>query len=391
MKRTELLDTYQVAGDDKFRLADAVSNLAKGTVIYKIPGKELTWYCKTDNGEDMGIKACPANPMAKGSGAFVKLSAFDAPNSPTKNWGKELWEESLSSGRLWVSFNDKQGKMKFLPVTGRIGSDFALLGITGPCAQNYTYHLLGLVSECLQDKVITLVCRKSDDVEKVISMRSDSYMYIPQDEAYGLASELGGKLKGYTVTNFETVALYEFPKEAVTAKYGNRTANFSPYIRYSTSDAGENALSFELGWSYNNHTVFLASGSNHVSRIHRGVWDESVKAYIKEGCDGLKTKFTVLRDKMDELSKITVSHENIGNVVKNLCHDVKVIGKKVIEAFVTSVSEMFYSDATAAEIILAMYEVQDTNDRLRDLSDAQKVTLKHQLGEMPYKRIRQYI
>jgi hypothetical protein len=38
-----------------------------------------------------------------------------------------------------------------------------------------------------------------------------------------------------------------------------------------------------------------------------------------------------------------------------------------------------------------MIEAQDDSEILKDLSDGQKITLQHKLGEAPYQRIRQNI
>ena len=106
----------------------------------------------------------------------------------------------------------------------------------------------------------------------------------------------------------------------------------------------------------------------------------------------LKDKFTILADRMNELSTITVLNENIERVVKNLCSDAKITGKAIQEAFMSHVANEFAgTDATAAEIVITMIEAQNINPVLCDLSDIQKGALQHKLGEIPYQRIRQKI
>ena len=165
-----------------------------------------------------------------------------------------------------------------------------------------------------------------------------------------------------------------------------------PYIRYTTSDAGDSSCSFALGWEINGRSVFLASGDHRVFRTHRGEWNQALRDSLYADAIKLKDKFIILADRMKELSTITVLNENIERVVKNLCSDSKISGKAIQEAFMSHVANEFAgTDATAAEIVLSMIEAQDINPVLCDLSDIQKVALKHKLGEVPYQRIRQKI
>lgn len=394
----QTLDMFHESGTDKHIFGDVIANQTRNTRVYHKRGSELTWFCITTDGVEDVMKACPADPMRSGSGRYIKLSALKQKGSPIYHWPAELYEEATIVNRIFIGITDDTGNFRIFPVTSRIGSDFAGIGITGSAAQRASYHLLGLVAEQTEDRYVTLVTRvephKDGDIEKVITMRSDGYAYIPQDEALNLASSVcsDGDLVYWDVTNFFTEAVYQFPKSAVNTTYGRKKGEFMPYIRYTTSDAGDSSCAFELGWEVNGRSVFLASGAHRVFRTHRGEWNQPLRDSLYADAIKLKDKFVILADRMKELSTITVLNENIERVVKNLCSDAKISGKAIQDAFISHVSNEFTgTDATAAEIILSMIEAQDINPVLCDLSDIQKVALKHKLGEVPYQRIRQKI
>ena len=394
----QLLDEFHLSGTDKHDFADAIVRQTKNTRVYCKRGSELTWFCITTNGTEDVLKACPADPMRNGSGRYMLLSTLNQKGGPTSHWPKNVFEEGTIVNRIFVGITDDLGNFRIFPVTARIGSDFAGIGITGSAAQRASYHLLGLVAEQTEDRYVTLVTRvlpdKAGDIEKVITMRSDGYAYIPQDEALALASAVcsDGDLVYWDMTNFLTEAVYQFPKAAVNTTFGRKKGEFMPYIRYTTSDAGDSSCSFALGWEINGRSVFLASGDHRVFRTHRGEWNQALRDSLYADAIKLKDKFIILADRMKELSTITVLNENIERVVKNLCSDSKISGKAIQEAFMSHVANEFAgTDATAAEIVLSMIEAQDINPVLCDLSDIQKVALKHKLGEVPYQRIRQKI
>lgn len=396
--KDQTLDNFHVSGTDKLDLAEVIGRQTDNTRVYHKRGSELTWYCITTNGVEDVMKACPADPMKSGSGRFMKLSALKQKGSPVAHWPAELYEEATVINRIFIGLTDDAGEFRIFPVTARIGSDFAGIGITGSAAQRASYHLLGLVAEQTEDRYVTLVTRvqpdKAGDIEKVITMRSDGYAYIPQDEALALASDVcaDGDIVYWDVTNFFTEAVYQFPKSAVNTTFGRKKGEFMPYIRYTTSDAGDSSCAFELGWEINGRSVFLASGAHRVFRTHRGEWNQPLRDSLYADAIKLKDKFVILADRMKELSTITVLNENIERAVKNLCSDAKITGKAIQEAFIKHVSNEFAgTDATAAEIVLSMIEAQDVDPVLCDLSDIQKVALKHKLGEVPYQRIRQKV
>ncbi len=392
------LDSFEMHGTDPFQLAEIISDITVSTRVYNKRGSELTWYCITTNGVDDVLKACPADPMKSGSGRFIKLAQLFQKGSPAYPWSAELKDEFISIDKIALGLIDDMGEQKLMPVTARIGSDFAGVGITGAAAQRASYHLLGLVAEQTEDKYVTLVTRaahtKFGDVEKIITMRSDGYAYIPQDEALALASDVcnDGDIVFWNVTNFFTEVVYEFPHAAVNTNYGRKKGEFMPYIRYTTSDAGDSSCAFELGWNINGRSVFLASGANRVFRTHRGEWNDTMKSGLRDDAIKLKDKFVILANRMAELQTIVVDNDKIERVVKHLCSDSKISGKAIQAAFAEYVcNEFANTDATAAEIVLAMIEAQDSDPTLCDLSDIQKAALKHKLGEVPYQRIRQNI
>lgn len=394
----QLMDAFHEHGTDKFALADIIGKQTDNTHVYTMCGSEVTWYCVTDNGEKTVIKACPKNPMKEGSGRFMLADLLRKKGSPLAHWPAEFWDESINLDRIFISFVDETGEQRFIPATFRIGSDFAGVGITGSAAQRASYHLLGLVAEQTADRRVTFVTRamphKDGEIEKIITMRSDGYAYIPQDEALNLASTVcsDGDIVFWDVTNFMTEVVYEFPKSAVNTTYGRKKGEFTPYIRYTTSDAGDSSCSFELGWNVNGRSIFLASGANRAFRTHRGEWNETMRNGLYQEATKLKDKFVILADKMAELQTIDVPNDKIERVVRHLCSDIKVSGKAIQDAFVQYVTNEFGStDATAAEVVLTMIEAQTSSEVLNDLSDIQKVALQHKLGELPYQRIRQKI
>lgn len=392
-----LLDNFHMHGTDAFVLAEIVKLVRDCTRVYTLPGAAPMFYTIMSNGDEDILKACPADVQTHGSGHYVKLSLLRGKNSPAHAWSEELWDEAVSRSRVFIGFFNDRGEQKLMPVTENIGSDFALVGITGDAAKRASYHLLGLVSERIADKHVTFVarcCSNTDEIEKVITMRSGSYAYIPQDEALALASKVcaDGDIVYWDVTNFLTEVVYSFPKHATATTFGRKKGNFLPYIRYTTSDAGDSSCAFELGWDINGRSVFLASGANRVFRTHRGEWNQAMRDSLYADALKLRDKFVILSDRMNELQTITVLNQNIERVVKHLCSDTKITGKAMQEAFVSHVTDEFVgTDATAAEIVLSMIEAQDINPVLNDLSDIQKVALKHKLGELPYQRIRQKI
>lgn len=386
-----------MSGNDKFSFAKAIGYQTDNTRTYTVRGSQLCFYCITSDGADDVLKACPADPMKSGSGRFIKLSALRQKGNAPHEWTSELWDEAVTQSRIFVGLIDDAGVQKLMPVTKAIYSDFAVVGISGAAAESASYHLLGLVAEQIENKYVTLVTRvepsKKGDIEKVITMRSSGYAYIPQDEALDLASKVcdDGYIIYWNVSNFLTEAVYEFPKSAVYATYGRKKGDFTPYIRYTNSDAGDSSCAFELGWDVNGNTVFLASGTNRAFRQHRGEWNQAMRDSLYADAIKLKDKFTILADRMKELDAITVLNENIERVVKHLCADAKITGKGKQEAFVQYVTDEFTgTDASAAEIVLAMIEAQNKVPALLDLSDIQRSELQHKLGEIPYQRIRQH-
>ena len=394
----QLMDDFVMHGTDAFECAEATRRLVDATSVYNEAGPRFEWYVLTTNGTADIIKHCPYNVITQGTGRYILLDALRKKGSPASEWPEELWDEAITKDRIFICFVDNNGEQKLMPVTERIGSDFAGIGITGSAAQRASYHLLGLVAEQTMDKNITIVTRKepckSGYIEKVITMRSDSYAYIPQDEALALATEVckDGDMVEWHLDNFFTEVLYQFPKSAVSTTYGRKKGDFMPYIRYTTSDAGDSSCAFELGWEINGRTVFLASGANRVFRTHRGTWNQGMRDSLYMDAIKLKDKFIILADRMKELDSIIVLNENIERVVRHLCSDAKITGKAIQDAFVNYVTNEFgNTDATAAEIVLSVIEAQDKDQVLNDLSDIQKRALKNKLGEVPYQRIRQKI
>lgn len=398
ISRQMLLDDFHMNGVDAFELAEVIKLLSDCTRVYTIPGGAPMFYNIMNNGDEDILKACPADVQTHGSGRFVKLSLLRAKNSPVHAWPEELWDEAINRSRIFIGFSNDRGEQKLMPVTCKIGSDFAGVGITGSAAQRASYHLLGLVAEQLADKpYVTFVarsCNNTDEIEKVITMRSGNYELFPQDETLALATQIcsDGDIAYWDVTNFLTEVVYSFPKHATATSFGRKKGNFLPYIRYTNSDSGDSSCAFELGWNINGRSVFLASGANRVFRTHRSEWNQALRDSLYADALKLRDKFVVLADRMAELQTIIVLNQNIDRVVKHLCSDTKITGKAIQEAFVSHVTDEFVgTDATAAEIVLSMIEAQDTNPVLNDLSDIQKVALKHKLGELPYQRIRQKI
>lgn len=393
-----LLDVWSQHGDDRFELANIIGDVANATRTYVKRGSELTWYVVTSNGTDEVLKACPADPMKQGTGRQIKLSILRGKGSPLNDWDENLWNEAVSISKIFVSFIDDDGSQKMLAVTSGIGSDFANLGITGPVAQRASYHLLGLVAEQTDNGFVTLVTRnvpgKTAPIEKVIALRSGRFAAIPQDDALALASEVcsDGDIAYWNIDNFLTEVVYTFPQSAVNTTYGRKRADFIPYIRYFTSDAGDSSCSFELGWNVNaTRKIFLASGGHRVFRTHRGEWNEETRDKLEIDALKLKEKFVLVSEKMNELSKILVLNQNIEKCVRNLCSDVQIKNKGAVNALVEHVTTEFVgADASAAEIIISMIEAQDTENALIDMSNAQRDKMHHKFGELIYQRIRQY-
>lgn len=393
----QLLDTFQMSGSDKFSFAKVIGYQTDNTRTRTVRGSQVCFYCITSDGVKQVLKQCPADPMKSGSGRFVALDALRQKGNAPANWPIELWDEAITQSKIFIGVIDDSGNQTLMPVSKEIYSDFAVVGVTGTAATTASYHLLGLIAEQIEDSYITLVTRiqpsKKGDIEKVITMRSSGYAYIPQDEALDLASKVcdDGDIIYWNVSNFLTEAVYEFSKSAVHTTYGRKNGHFVPYIRYTNSDAGDSSCAFELGWDVNGNTVFLASGTNRAFRQHRGEWNQAMHDSLYADAIKLKDKFTILADRMKELDTITVLNENIERVVKNLCSDAKITGKGKQEAFVQYVTDEFTgTDASAAEIVLAMIEAQNNVQALLDLSDIQRSELQHKLGEIPYQRIRQH-
>ncbi len=397
-----LLDVYEAHGTDSFELRRTVFTLADGTIAITLDGSRILPYLCTDNGTDDIIKACPANVVKSGSGHFIKLDNIRRRGNVASKWTPELWDEFSVQSKVAFSYSDDDGNNHFMPVTPRFLSDLACFGITGPAVMDgASYGLLIFLMEQLtkeKGKKVTLIIRrvetKAGPIEKVITIRSGSYAYIPQDDALELMFEVfaDGTITDWSVNNFLTIVHALFPNTTVNITYGRKTCEMTSGMRFSTSDAGDSSLTFELQHLVNGRSVFLASGSNKAFRTHRGHWDENMKNELRTEALKLKDKFTILADRMAELQTITVKNQNIERVVRHLCSDAKITGKAVQEAFVRHVSNEFIgTDATAAEIVLSIIEAQDVEPELCDLSNVQKDMLKHKLGEVPYQRIRQHI
>lgn len=389
----QTLDAFSKDGNDRFDLADCIGRVASSTKVYKLNGEDLTWWVKENDGAEDVIRACHADSR---HGRIIKLNPLRA-NGPVSEWSPEMWDEAVTLSGVFVSFKIN-GKQKLLSVTSNIGDDFPTFEISGAVVRKVSHNLYSLLAEQTEGKEVTLITRSipgpSADIEKVISLRSGGYAYIPQDEALALASDVcsDGDIEYWHVDNFLTEAVYAFPQNAVSLKYGRKKGDFIPYIRYFASDAGKSSCAFELGWNVNAcNRIFLASGSRRVLKEHRGVWDATKATELRDDALGLKDKFVILQERMAELEKTTVLNQNIERTVKHLCTDTKLQNKKITAALVEyAVTEFAGTDCSAAELILTLIEAQNEVPMLKDLSDAQRNKLAHYMGEMVYTRIRQH-
>jgi hypothetical protein len=387
----KLVDNWFLEGDDKIALAKIIKEIAKHTSVAQPVGRDTTWYVVADIAGNNVLHSCPANPITSGTGHYVTMHNVFKKGGPCYSWPDELREEFESVSLIAVGLKNALGERDLIPMTGLVASDFATIGISGAAAQTPSYPLLCLVASQICDKTVTFVLREQKGVKKIIAFRSGGYAYIPQDEALALATKCcaDGDIEYWRVSHFLTEVLYKFPQHATTLKVGRKNADIRPGIRYTTSDAGDASLSFELSWDVNGRKMFLASGTNKAFRQHRGEWNEQMRTSLEKDVMALKTKFTVLSDRMKELETIIVDEDKIERVTRHLLSDSKITGKVYQDAFIEYVSKEFAgSDANAAEIVLSIIEASTNSPVLKDLSDSQLLTLQHRLGELPYQRIR---
>jgi hypothetical protein len=113
-----------------------------------------------------------------------------------------------------------------------------------------------------------------------------------------------------------------------------------------------------------------------------------MKQGLRDDALKLKGKFVIFEQRMADLQTIVVDADKVEKVARNLASDAKITSKTVQDCLVSCVcAEFAGTNATAAEIVIAMIEAQNSPE-LADLSDANMLTLQKKLGEVPYQRIR---
>ena len=398
MKLNDLHDTWKVSGASKEAFWATLTDITEATKFLPLAGKDIGLYFRHTDGFGPGLVEVLANIENFDCGVFVSEDELST-GELSKIHGTPLWREGFDSCRLFFVYPYK-GDTVMSHCSPSVANGLALFGITGRATKAFSYHLVGLLAECMEGMKITLCVREADDgTQKVFALRSGGYMGVDQTEIFSLAEAAfagEGVLRRWEMDHFYTEAVYEFPNRSVQLKTKNgKKAVFVPYIKGVTSDTADASISFSVAWKSPSSTTFLASGKNNATRKHSGDWAKGKDAFKKD-LEHLVGKLTTLPDKLVELDAITVPKAEAPAVLEHWLEDSKLssstaLPKAVATAlcnYAVACVDGVPSDPSAAELLLFLFEGKENIPSFKNLSDLQQKILERGLEEVPYCRIR---
>lgn len=399
MKKWNLIDGWNISGTAEKGFWEALADITSATKFLPLAGKDVGVYFRTSDGFGPGLVEVLANIENFDCGVFISEDELASGELSEIHKNKPLWREGFDICGLFFVY-PYGGDTIMSHCTPTITGDLALFGITGRAAKTFSYHLAGLLAQCIEEQKVTLCVREADDgTKKVFAIRSGGYMGVPQTEVFSLAKDAfagEGALHRWSMDHFYTEAVYEFPNRSVQLKTKNgREAVFVPYIKGGTSDTGDASISFSVAWKSPSSSAFLASGKNSATRKHSGDWTKG-KEVFKKDLEHLVGKLTTLPDKLKELDGITVSKVEAPAVLEHWMEDSKLskttalptaVATALCNYAITCVDEL-PSDPSAAELLLFLFEGRENIPSFQNLSDLQQKILERGLEEVPYCRIR---
>lgn len=398
MKKDNLIDCWAVSGTNEESFWEALADITSATKVLPLSGKDVGVYFRTSDGFGQGLVEVLANIENFDCGVFVSEDELST-GELSKISATPLWREGFDICGLFFVY-PYNGDTVMSHCTPTVAGDLALFGITGRAAKSFSYHLAGLLAQCMEGQKVTLCIREADDgTKKVFAIRSGGYMGVDQTEVFSLAKDAfagEGVLRRWNMDHFYTEAIYEFPNRSVklTTKNG-RGRTFVPYIKGGTSDTGDASISFSVAWKSPLSTAFLASGKNSATRKHSGDWTKG-KAMFKKDLEHLVGKLTTLPDKLVELDGITVSKAEAPAVLEHWMEDSKLSKTTALPAAVATALcnyavacvDGLPADPSAAELLLFLFEGKENIPSFKNLSALQQKILERGLEEVPYCRIR---
>lgn len=398
MKKDNLIDSWTMSGTSEEAFFASLADITAATQILPLAGKDVGVYFRTSDGFGQGLVEVLPNIENFDCGVFIsedELSTGDLSGIH----GTPLWREGFDVCKLFFVYPYK-GDTVMSHCTPTVAGDLALFGITGRAAKSFSYHLAGLLAQCMEGQKVTFCIREADDgTKKVFAIRSGGYMGVDQTEVFSLAKDAfagDGVLRRWSMDHFYTEAVYEFPNRAVELKTKNgRERIFVPYIKGGTSDTGDASIAFSVAWKSPASTAFLASGKNNATRKHSGDWAKG-KEMFKKDLEHLVGKLTTLPDKLVELDGITVPKTEAPAVLEHWLEDSKLSKTTALPAavatalcnYAVSCVDGLPADPSAAELLLFLFEGRENIPSFKNLSYQQQKVLERALDEIPYCRIR---
>lgn len=397
MKKNDLIDSWTMSGASEEAFFASLADITAATKFLPLAGKDVGLYFRHTDGFGQGLVEVLPNIENFDCGIFVSEDELST-GELSKIYGTHLWREGFDVCRLFLVYPYK-GDTVMSHCSPSV-ANLSLFGITGRATKAFSYHLVGLLAECMEGRKITLCVREADDgTKKVFDIRSGGYMGVPQTEIFSLAKDAfagEGVLRRWSMSHSYTEAVYEFPNRSVELKTKNgRKGLFVPYIKGGTSDTGDASIAFSVAWKSPASTVFLASGKNSATRKHSGDWSKG-KEVFKKDLEHLVEKLTTLPDKLVELDGITVSKAEAPAVLEHWMEDSKLSETTALPAAVSKAlcnyaiacTEGLPADPSAAELLLFLFEGRENIPSFKNLSDLQQKVLERRLEEVPYCRIR---
>lgn len=386
----ELKKTFRVSGTEKEAFAQQCREIDAATICVKVKKENfLLYYYDANNKRLVSVTDNPYD-------TFFALENDEVKNNvSTSKTHPDVFNEGLGD-MVFASVVDENGlDYGLIPVDPVLLTQMGFCGIAGPFTYKpASYTLLCCIQHELPS-LFTAVIRKhinssGETGYKLFNLRSSQYMRIPQDDI----SEIGetivndpddktkcGKMKRWSMDQYKTEAEYYF--DGINCSDGVRS--YTPFLTIETSDTGNSACAFNVGWLLPNGLQVYLGGNNNATRIHRGEWSKAKAAYISDA-KKLKEKLTALPQKMLELDAVVIGDADMETVVSNWLKQLK-FGKKISEQILCDVNGEHgkKSFVSAGEIIRTIYDYAP-NYMEKMNEDTRKIFGKA-LGELPYARI----
>lgn len=359
-----LLDTWEVTGDQFSEMYDVLEKLSNATKVIDIRSDAISiMTCKESQG------SLKEHPIASVNGYLHNKNGSHNKGIEvrelTKNHGAtiELLDETINQSHMLMKlgtgyfFTTKKVLKTLCQRAGSTMGDFALrdeIMIRFHRDAGYIAYMSNVPSSC------KVLYREVDGAKKVFAVFASRYRVIPQyllikQLIKAFEVEMGeAVLKKYIVNHFDTEIFIEFPEKARDfQKVYSLPDQVTPGIRIHVSDTGDSSFIINGILRLKNAVVYIPDA--RYARAH--TTNAEISDIAKEVEKIIFSEYTKIPERMVQLLQIDIPAPKAYSLIPKISKycDIKgVIGKKLEEEWVDTIQNYFNMNAsyTAYDVVM---------------------------------------